>query len=137
MAQYAEIADLSRYGLPLAATSGLSSEDLDAQLAAASSLADSYLSSRGYSMPLQTWGDDLRACVCRLASWSILTNLRGINPEDPAHEAIRQGQMDAIYWLRDVSKGVANLSEQFAGSRNKPGVMQVFTDSGEDQTRGW
>lgn len=138
MAQYAEQADLSRYGLPLAATAGLSSEDLDAQLAAASAVAEGYLASRGYSVPLATWGDDLRACVCKIAAWSTLTNLRGINPEDPAHDAIRQGHIDAMYWLRDVAKGIANLSEQFTGSRSKPAVMQVFaSESSTEETRGW
>lgn len=137
MAQYAEQADLSRYGLPLAALDGLASEDIDAQLAAASSVAESYLSGRGYTLPLARWGDDLRACVSRMAAWSILTHLRGINPEDAAHAAIREGHMDSIYWLRDVSKGTANLSEQFTGSRARPAVMQAFVSDTSEDTRGW
>jgi phage gp36-like protein len=140
MAQYASQADLSRYGLPLAATSGLDGDDLDGQLAAASSVAESYLSNRGYAMPLDTWGDDLRSTVARIAAWSILTNLRGVNPEDPAHDAIRLGHQDAIYWLRDVAKGVANLSEQStSGGRKGPGVMQLFSASNDDGSldRGW
>lgn len=138
MPQYAEQADLARFGLPLAATSGLSSDDLDAQLAAASAVADSYITSRGYSTPLATWGDDLRAAVCKIAAWSVLTNLRGVNPEDPGHEAIRQAHIDATYWLRDVAKGVANLAGQYTQTRQKPAVMQIFNDGAADtETRGW
>lgn len=140
MAQYADQADLSRFGLPAAATSGLASADLDAQLRAASSVADSYIASRGYATPLSDWGDDLRASVARIAAWSILTNLRGVNPEDPAHMAVRLGQQDAMAWLRDVSKGTANLDSRLTvTARTSPGVAQAFvtvSDDGEG-TRGW
>lgn len=137
MAQYAEIADLGRYGLPLAALDGLVPEDIDAQLAQASEIADSYISGRGYTLPLAKWGDDLRGCVCRIAAYEILVHNRGIAAEGEAHAAIEQSRNSAIAWLRDVAKGVANLSEQFTGARSRPAVMQAFVSDTSEDTRGW
>jgi phage gp36-like protein len=139
MSQYATINELAAFGLPAAATADLDWGDLDAQLVSASALADSYLSSRGYAMPLTTWGQDLTSCVCRIAAWNILVNLRGVNPEDPAHAGVRMSQQDAMQWLRDVAKGTANASiETAVTARKKTGLASVIvsTDT-DDGTRGW
>ena len=55
---YATITDLTRFGLPSTALTGVSSTTQEEAISAASSLADSYLRSR-YDLPLTAYGDDL------------------------------------------------------------------------------
>jgi phage gp36-like protein len=138
VSQYATTTDLASFGLPAAATADLDSSDLNAQLEAASATADSYLASRGYALPLTSWGQDLTSAVCRIAAWSIMVNLRGVNPEDPGHAAIRLGQQDAMGWLRDVAKGVANADiAATAPARKRHGTAKAFSSSDSDGSRGW
>ena len=107
-------------------------------LVAASAVADSYLASRGYALPLSAWGSDLTAAVCRIAAWSILVNHRGVNPDDPAHAAVRLGQQDAMAWLRDVARGTANADVQTTSPARKTHQLAgVFVGADSTGTRGW
>ncbi len=90
-------------GLPTGWLTAVSSEDQETAIAAASSLADSYLSAR-YTLPLSEWGYDLRRVVCHIASWDLLSR-RGFDPENAADKAIRMRYDDAIKWLADVRDG--------------------------------
>ena len=136
MSQYATLAEFAQFGLPMAATENLYPEDVEAQIQSASATADSYLASRGYSLPLDAWGSDIKSAVSRIAAWSILVNLRGVNPEDPAHAAVRLGQQDAMQWLRDVAKGVANADIATTSPvRRRTGTAGVI--GGGTSTRGW
>lgn len=134
MSQYASVTDLGRFGLPGAATSGLDDADLDAQLQGASAEIDSYLDGRGFALPLVTWSDDLTSCCARIAAWSILTNLRGVNPDDPGHAGVRASAEDARKWLAMVAAGKANPIG-LSTARHKTGVARIYTNS--DGTRGW
>lgn len=136
MSQYATLEEFAQFGLPAAATENLYSYDVEAQIQSASATADSYLASRGYTIPLVSWGSDVKSAVCRIAAWSILVNLRGVNPEDPAHAAVRLGQQDATQWLRDVAKGVANADIATTSPvRRRTGVAGVL--GGGTSSRGW
>lgn len=104
---YATRADLTRLGIRAGALSGVSSDDQDAALEAASDLADSYLRSR-YVLPLTGYGDDLKRAVCAIAAWDLLST-RGYNPQG-SDEAIQTRQEQAIAWLKDVSAGRAAVS---------------------------
>lgn len=140
MSQYASLEEFGKYGLPGVATSGLADADINDAIAGASAMADSYIANRGYSLPLTAWGQDLARAVCQIAAWDVLVHLRGVNPEDAAHAAIAKGRDDATAWLRDVAKGLANLSTvETTTARAKAGVARVFSVVGSDgeSTRGW
>lgn len=104
MSQYATQSDLARGGLRSAALSGVSSTDQDAALVAASGEADGYLAKR-YMLPLTAWGDDLTRRVVHIATYDLLST-RGYAPASGVDPLVEKRYNDAIFWLRDVSKGV-------------------------------
>jgi phage gp36-like protein len=109
--------------------------DLNAQLQGASAEIDSYLDGRGFSLPLSSWNDDLTSCCARIAAWSILTNLRGVNPDDAGHAGVRASAEDARKWLGMVSAGKANPLG-LATARARVQLMQVIGSS-DEESRGW
>ena len=138
MSQYATAAELSKFGLPSASTADLDSADIDAQLEAASAEIDSVLIGKGYGVPLTVWGNDITSCCARIAAWSVLTNLRGVNPSDPGHAGVRMSCEDARDWLKQVAKGYATPTGT-TPSRARTAVATVFSPngSGSTSTRGW
>lgn len=132
---YADRTDLSRLGIAAAALSGVATATQDAALDAASDTADGYLRGR-YTLPLTTWGDDLRAHVCGIAAWRLLAN-RGFDPNRAGDIAIRQLYDDAISWLKDVSAGRVVVS----GGNTSPTATRHARASApratSDRTRGW
>lgn len=99
--RYATVSDLGVLSLPPAALIAISDEDKQANLDAASSLADSYLRST-YKLPLVSWGSDLTANVCAIGAFKLMAH-RGYNPQTGANETIRLMYEDAIRWLELVS----------------------------------
>lgn len=116
MTSYASRADVALLGLPQHVLDALASDEVgaaavvDQALAAASSLADSYLRSR-YRLPLVSWGDDLRERVCHLAAYQLLS-VRGFNPELGADQNIRLRYEDAITWLKAIAAGLVHPDVQ-------------------------
>jgi len=105
---YATTTDLTRFGLPSTALTGVSSTTQEEAIAAASFFADSYLRSR-YEVPLASYGDDLTQCVCALAAETLLTS-RGLDPSRANGDVILTRADNARSWLRDVSAGRAAVS---------------------------
>lgn len=135
MASYATLADFDIWGLPPTNTAGLDPTMIEGHLSSASRLADSYIGARGYALPLTQWGEDLRSAVCRIAAFTVLVS-RGINPDEPMIQATSKSRDDAIAWLRDVAKGIANLDQvQTTPARSGAGLIAFYTSSTED--RGW
>ena len=104
MTAYATSTDLARFGVGALATAGMASGDLDAAMLAAAAVAESYLAV-AYTLPLTSWGDDLRRAVCMIAAWDILGGNRGFNPEQGSDTAVRLRYEDAIRWLERVASG--------------------------------
>ena len=104
MTRYAETTDFARLGLPAAATTGIATASLNAALDAFGAVIGGYLQARGYTLPLTSWGDDLRRCNCLGAAWDVL-RVRGYDPQANNDEAVRLGFEDAMRWLRDVAAG--------------------------------
>jgi phage gp36-like protein len=102
MSSYATITDLQRYGLPPEAVQGISDPTLQAELDAASTLADSYLRGR-YALPLVTYDVELTMNVCWLAAFNIMA-ARGYNPETGADSIYLDRFNRATQWLRDVQR---------------------------------
>lgn len=72
-----------------------------AAIPAASATADSYLAAR-YTLPLVSWGDDLRQCVADIAAFRLISGY-GYDPQG-ANGDYRQRYNDAMAWLRDVAR---------------------------------
>lgn len=138
MSQYAGASEFGTWGLPPVATSDVPASVLNAHIEAASSLADSYIGMRGYDLPLTTWGLDVTQSVCRIAAWTLLVSYRGINPDDPAHEALSKAHDAAVAWLRDVAKGVANISVVDATpARRRVALAEAISVDANEDTRRW
>jgi phage gp36-like protein len=127
---YADRTHLAQWGLPAEALGDIPTATQDAALASASELADSYLRAR-YSLPLASWGNDLRQRVCELAAAQLITTV-GFNPQG-RDEAILLRAQAAERWLRMVSERVVhpNVSEASAA----PSAFTPFVMS--DTPRGW
>lgn len=127
----ATIAELHAMALDERATADLDVGDLDAALLSASSLAYSYLRSR-YSLPLVTWGQDLRLAVCRIAAVLVL-NKRGWDPSTNAGDAaIQKAHDDSIAWLKDVAanRAAADIVDTSPSATAAPRVVS-------NPRRGW
>ena len=133
---YATRTDLTRFGLPAAALTGVADATQDAALEAASDVADSYLRSR-YTLPLTGYGDDLKRVVCNIAAWDLLST-RGYDPRAGNDEAVRDRHDSAVSWLKDVSAGRAAVS----GGNTTPTPSRTSRVSSgasvdSDTKRGW
>lgn len=145
MSQYAQISDLTTYGLPATA---LQSPNLPVQvvnnvLASVSNQMDSYFRGR-YSLPLIEWGVEVTDCCCKIAAYELLS-VRGYNPAAAADVNIRDRYTDALDWLNKVQRQAVhpnvtpqpNQTPQF----NQPFVTSfsvVSTATGQKaRQRGW
>ena len=133
---YATTADFYALGLPEAALGGLSSTVVDAQLTAASAIADSYLGRR-YAVPLGTWSSDLRVCVVALAAYRILLMNIGFNPNNPQDSAVEDDYKRWLQWLKDVANGdvkPGGITEDPSGQG--PGSIYVAYETSRGLTDG-
>lgn len=80
---YADIADLFVYGLREEARATIPDATLASNLEAASSIVDGYLVGRGGpgSVPLLSWGDEVRMWTCWIATYLLMTGARGYSSE--------------------------------------------------------
>lgn len=100
---YATVSDLTTYSLPAAAVASLPNSLLQAQLDAASAVADGYLRAR-YSLPLLVpYPQDLVIQVCNYAAFTIMA-LRGYNQDAGADIQIRDRYLTAIEWFQSVER---------------------------------
>ena len=102
MTQYATESEFSDLGLPTEATKNMTSGQINAALKVASRFADSYLAKR-YTVPLETYGEDIKRCVIDIAQFDIMAR-RGFRPGSGADEIIIKRRDDAVDWLRQVAK---------------------------------
>ena len=128
MSQYAQVQDLTTYGLPATAlqSPNLPVQVQNAALSDASDIADSYLRGR-YSLPLIAWGSELTQAVCRIAAYNLLS-VRGYNPGASADVNIRDRYVDAIDWLNKVQRQAVhpNVTPQ---PNQTPNFNQPFVTS--------
>ena len=78
--------------------------DRAAWLDAASAQADGYLRRAGYTLPLTSVGEDLKAAVGSIAAYHLASKL-GLLPEPAAQSAIYLRHKSAVEWLRGVADG--------------------------------
>lgn len=102
MSSYATITQLLQFALPQEAVQNISNATLQAELDAASTVADSYLRGR-YPNGISTWDVDLSINVCYLAAYSIMA-ARGYNPEQGADSTYRDRWVAATEWFKGVQR---------------------------------
>lgn len=91
------------------------SPDLVSALQVASDLVDSFL--RGtYTLPLLSWGEDLRLVVCQLARWQLLIR-RGLDQRQD-FQVYNPDKLGCWSWLRAVQNGNLQITVQ----ETPPGV---------------
>ena len=111
--QYATTTQLAQLAIPSNALTGISSDDQNAQLQAASAVADGYLRSH-YGVPLVSYDLDLSLRVSQIAAYYLLQRRGFLNENQESN--FRKGLEDALAWLRDVSKGLVGLSDVTDGT---------------------
>jgi phage gp36-like protein len=107
MAAYADVSDLAVYALPSTALSEASTGDKTSFLEEASRMADSFFCAR-YVVPLTAWGVDLRAQVCRVAAYLLLTR-NGFDTADEGSSYRRQHDQAMRHWER-IGEGKAHIT---------------------------
>lgn len=105
--QYATNTELQQLAITAAAGARFGSTAMDAALQAASSIADSYLSSQ-FVLPLQTtptqgWDMSLKLQVCNIAAYLLYCQF-GFNPAAPGDQLIKERYDRAMSWLDGVGK---------------------------------
>lgn len=102
---YATPNDLSAFGRAGQALSGLDPSGVEAQLEAASKLADGYIANR-VTLPLSApYPIELVQAVCKIAAYELLGN-RGLDPD--TEQDLSKSRSESIAWLRDVQSRSAN-----------------------------
>lgn len=105
--QYGQISDLEALSITSADGSRFGNTAMNASLQAASSIADSYLSSQ-FTLPLKTspqgWDMGLTLHVCNIAAY-LLFNQFGFSPVSPGDDLIVKRYNDALDWLKQVRDG--------------------------------
>jgi hypothetical protein len=126
------------YG-PASAFADVGADVITWYLDAAERLIFSYVGSRGYEA-LTAADADYTLAVFKIATWDMMVGVRGVNPADPAHAALKMSRDEAVAWIKDVAKGTANISGA-TPTRTKTGTARVFSSSplNDDgtRTRGW
>jgi phage gp36-like protein len=129
---YATIANLSTFGANAATFGSLTDPDKQAALDAASAEADGYLRSRypRTTLPLVTYGDDLRQAVVKIAVFELVAK-RGFNQNAGADQVIVKRADDARAWLKALARGEVSL----VVAPDPPGGEQPMVIS--NTPRGW
>lgn len=103
MAQYLTKQEFLDQTIPGDAFAGLTDQQINDALLWASKIADSYLRKR-HTLPLVSFGEDLKSNVGDLAQWRLLSR-RGIRPGSGNNELAKDRYDDALAWFVRVSKG--------------------------------
>lgn len=136
-ARYCTVAEAKQLGL-----SGRSFEDkvlqtdLGANLDSASREADSALD-RQFKLPITAWGDDLKACVAKIAVYEFLS-VRGLNPEAGSSDKNVKDRADqARTWLDKVAKGERTPTGIVDSSGDPAPVAGMQPEVDTASQRGW
>lgn len=131
MSQYATLAELYIYGAPSVAFGTITTDALTVALTSASSIVDSFIRSR-YALPLTVWGSDLKQATCKIAAYEVLS-VRGYNPAAGSDVNILNRHIEAMSWLKGVSRGEIHLDVTPALATASQGSGVVVSNS----RRGW
>jgi phage gp36-like protein len=135
--QLATATDLSQVGVPARLTKDLTGPEIDALLLKRSAFALGYVQSSGrYTLPLISWGDDLRLAVAQLTAWDIVAVAIGKSASADDEQTWIARRDEAIAWLRDVASGKViplDIVDSSAASVSPDVTMQIVSD----EPLGW
>jgi phage gp36-like protein len=103
---YANLADLTVYGLPATSLGQTTVAQQQAAIDAASATVDNFFNGR-YALPLLSWDLQTRMVTCWIAAYHMLS-VRGYNPAAGADDNIRTRYEDAMLWLDKVQAKAAH-----------------------------
>lgn len=125
--QYATSAQLSSLALTPAAAQRFGATAIEAQLQAASSIADSYIASQ-FTLPLVTepvgWDMSLTMAVCNIAAYLLYVQY-GFNPAARADKFIQDRYQATVVWLEQIRD-----KEIFPQWTDSTGTDPVSAESG-------
>lgn len=135
--QYATIAELESLAITKAAGDRFGAVAMNAQLQAASSIADGYLISQ-FTLPLETdpqgWDMSLTSAVSNIAAY-LLYNQFGFSPMAPGDDLVVKRYDDAIAWLGLVRD--KKIFPPFVDSAGSPEAFEGGPDVITATTRGY
>ena len=126
MNPYAQLGDLTLYGLPLTALGTLTSAQQQAALDTAAGTIDEHIAGR-YAMPLQPPIPLVfTEITCVIATWRLM-QVRGLNPESPDYKAFRDRYLDAMTTLGSIQRQalhpIVNQASSGPGQTAQPTVL--------------
>jgi phage gp36-like protein len=126
--QYAYKANLVSLGITPAQAARFGDDAINAQLQAASGVADGYLPSQ-FTLPLVTWDMSLTLAVCQIAAYQLFCQF-GFNPESPADQLITLQYKNGMKFLMDIrDKNVFPPYTDSSGAAESPDEAGVYVDS--------
>jgi phage gp36-like protein len=129
---YATEQDFWRMGVRSEAVSSITATTLDEYLESATDKIAGYLGSK-YTLPLASWGDDVRRCASIIAAWDAMSVGIGIGPTT-SDEVFEKRYLQEISWLKDIAKGIVTPSGIVDSTPTESeGGGYVFTRA----RRGW
>jgi phage gp36-like protein len=129
---YCAPSDLATYAVPPAALTPIPIATQQAQCAAASEKADSYMRGR-FQLPLLAWGVDLTMQTAFIAAYFCLSQ-RGFNPASGADQLVVKNYNDAIEWFKGIERQSVHPDVTPSGS---PGTNYQLPQVSSGQARGW
>jgi len=129
---YLTDAELVDHHLPGDVATQSTVTDRAAWIEAASAQADGYLRRAGYTLPLTSVGEDLKAAVGSIAAYHLASKL-GLLPEPAAQSAIYLRHKAALEWLKGVADG--SITPIVTGAPTDDTSAAPLVSS--DPPRGW
>lgn len=132
--QLATAAEFDAHALPSEAFVGIDITVKNAWLQWASSVCLGFVQKRK-ALPLLSWGSDLKNACCEIAAYKLMGK-RGYAPGSGGNQVLRDGYDDAIAWLRDISRGIAELVD-CVDSSSTPTVDEAGPLTASDPIVNW
>lgn len=129
---YCTLAGLAALGAASTAVSALAKTARIEHLIAATAVARGYLT-RKFLPPIIRVGSDVSQAVAKMASLSLLTDVRGVNPHTEATALALEEARAKERWLRDVSRGIAGADVTDSTPTTPEGAGAVATGT----SLGW
>ncbi len=105
---------------------------IDTALVWASSRVNSYIKKR-VMLPLTAWSEDLKVATCWIAA-KYLIDGGGVDYQSGTNETVQRNHDIQVEWLRDVSKGLAELDTYVDSS---PAVDEAAPLAESDTITDW
>jgi phage gp36-like protein len=136
MPRYCDTEDLGRFGANAEAFALLSVDLTGPPCDAASEIVDGFLKGR-FTLPLTSWGQEIRRAAAIIAAWDIL-RVRGLKPgENPEDNALYLEYKQVLKWLGQVSAGDVTPSVTDSSPGAVPGLSTVSTIVESNEQRGF